>query len=130
MTLLLADLILVLHTLFVVFVVFGLVFILLGGARGWHWVRNPWFRWLHLLAIATVVAQAWLGILCPLTTLEMRLREQGGGDIYAGSFVAHWLDKLLYYHAPGWVFMLVYTVFGLAVLISWFLVKPSSLKRK
>ena len=57
---LLADLILLLHSSFVVFVIVGLVCVLIGGVRGWRWVRNPWFRWAHLLAIGIVVAQVGL----------------------------------------------------------------------
>ena len=122
----LADLILFLHSSFVVFVIIGLVLVLIGGVRGWRWVRNPWFRWAHLLAIGIVVAQAWLGVLCPLTTLEMALRERGGDATYPGSFIAHWLETLLYYQAPAWVFTLCYTVFGFLVLVSWYAVRPRS----
>lgn len=56
--LLCADTILGLHTLFVAFVVAGFGLIVIGWVRGWGWVRNPWFRAAHLLAIAIVAAQA------------------------------------------------------------------------
>src|SRR6187401_2166441 len=91
-----ADAVLVLHVGFVSFVVVGLLVILLGGFCGWEWVRNPWFRALHLAAIGLVVVQAWFGVICPLTTLEMDLRERAGDITHHGTFVAHWLQKLLY----------------------------------
>jgi hypothetical protein len=119
-----ADLTLLLHTLFVLFVVLGLVLVLLGAARGWAWVRNPVFRWSHLAAIAVVVGQAWLGVICPLTSLEMYFRARAGDVVYAGSFIAHWLEAVLYYDAPGWVFVLVYSLFAIAVLWCWFAVPP------
>ena len=122
----LADLVLLLHASFVVFVIAGLALVLLGGMRGWRWVKNPWFRLAHLLAIGVVVAQAWLGVLCPLTTLEMTLRTRGGEAVYPGSFIAHWLESLLYYRAPAWVFIVCYTVFGLLVVASWYAVRPRS----
>jgi Protein of Unknown function (DUF2784). len=125
----LADLILFLHSSFVVFVIAGLVFVLIGGLRGWRWVRNPWFRLAHLLAIAVVVAQAWLGVLCPLTTLEMTLRAHAGDAVYPGSFIAHWLESLLYYRAPAWVFTVCYTVFGFLVVASWYAVHPRSFSK-
>jgi hypothetical protein len=106
------------------FVVFGLVLILWGGFCGWRWIRNPWFRLAHLLAIGIVVAQTWWGMLCPLTTMEMALRRQAGDAVYTGGFIAHWLGVLLYYEAPWWVFTLCYTVFGLAVGGSWFFIRP------
>ena len=119
-----ADLILVLHTGIVVFIVGGLVLIIVGGFRDWSWVRNPVFRVAHLVAIGVVVLQAWLGRLCPLTTWEMALRARAGDANYAGSFIAHWLQSLLYYEAPLIVFALAYTVFGALVVGAWFWVRP------
>tara|TARA_R110002110_G_scaffold3754_1_gene19525 strand:- start:53427 stop:53828 length:402 start_codon:yes stop_codon:yes gene_type:complete len=119
-----ADTLLALHVLFVAFVVSGLVFIFIGKVLSWHWVRNPWFRVLHLLGIGVVVLQSWLGLICPLTVWEMELRSKAGEHAYDVSFIAYWLNELLYYDAPAWVFILCYTVFGLVVLSSWFLVRP------
>ena len=122
--LLLADAVLVLHFALVAFVVGGLVLIFVGNLRGWRWVNGLWFRLLHLAAIGIVVAQAWLGATCPLTTLEMWLREQSGADTYSGSFIAYWLERLLYYKAPAWVFTLVYSLFGLLVAAAWWRFPP------
>lgn len=119
-----ADLVLALHWSFVLFVIVGLVLILAGGLRGWSWVRNPWFRLGHLLAIGLVAAQAWLGRICPLTTLEMALRSRAGDAVYGGSFIAHWMRTLLYYEAPPWAFAIVYTAFGLLVVAAWIVVPP------
>ena len=125
-----ADFVLAVHTSFVLFVVLGLVLILVGRVRGWSWVRNPWFRLGHLLAIGVVVAQAWLGAICPLTTLEMRLRSRAGDAVYSGSFIAHWIETLLYHEAPPWVFAICYSVFGLLVVTSWVIVRPRPLIRR
>ena len=119
-----ADALLVLHVGFVVFVVLGLALIWLGGGLAWSWVRNPWFRIAHLIGIGVVVLQAWLGQICPLTIWEMALREKAGDATYAGSFIAYWLQELLYYEAPMWVFALCYTVFGLLVAASWYYIRP------
>lgn len=119
-----ADLLLVLHTLLVAFVILGLLATFIGYVRSWRWVRNYWFRLSHLVVIAVVVLQSWLGVLCPLTSWEMALRERAGEAGYDGSFIEHWLQSLLYYSAPDWVFILVYTVFGALVVLSWFLVRP------
>lgn len=121
---LLADILLVLHASFVVFVVSGLVLIIAGKAFSWAWVRNRWFRIIHLGCIGIVVVQSWFGIICPLTTLEMALRAKGGGAAYEGTFISHWLGEFLYYEAPAWVFVLVYTVFGMLVVFTWFRVPP------
>lgn len=122
--LILADLVLFSHILVVAFVVLGLVFVVLGGLCKWSWVRNPWLRTAHLACIGIVILQAWGGVICPLTTLEMWLREQAGAANYSGSFISHWMSKLLYYDLPAWVFTLAYTSFGLLVAASWLWVKP------
>ena len=119
-----ADAILLLHVLFVAFVVIGLVLIFIGKWRGWNWVRRFWFRIAHLAAIGFVVLQSWLGAICPLTIWEMNLRDLAGNAVYEGAFIAHWLQALLYYEAPLWVFTLVYTLFGALVVASWFWVRP------
>jgi hypothetical protein len=124
----LADTVLVCHVVYISFVICGLLLILIGGARGWRWVRNPWFRALHLLAIALVVVQAWLGIICPLTTLEMNLRQLAGDSIYRETFIAHWLQRLIFYRAPMWAFGLGYTLFALTVIASWWRFPPQRSK--
>ena len=119
-----ADALLVAHALFAVFVVLGLVLVFLGKYLAWQWIRNPWFRILHLLGIGVVVLQSWFGAICPLTTWELDLRAKAGETVYHGSFLVHWLNELLYYQAPQWVFVVIYTAFGGLVLLGWFLVRP------
>ena len=125
---LLADLILIIHALFVVFVVTGLIMILIGGVLRWSWVRNPWFRLLHLITIGFVVIQSWLGAICPLTIWENTLRHKAGEVGYQDTFISHWLESLLYYQFSQWVFVVAYTLFGSLVLASWFWVKPRPFK--
>lgn len=125
----LADTLLVIHALFVVFVIFGLMAVYLGHFLAWSWVRNRVFRILHLLAIGIVVIQSWIGVTCPLTAWEMALREEAGSQGYSGSFVQYWLQFLLYYSAPEWSFIIAYTGFGGLVLASWYLVRPHPLSR-
>jgi len=120
----LADLVLVLHAGVVLFVVGGLVCVLVGNARDWHWVNAFGFRVAHLLAIVVVALQAWAGVVCPLTTLESWLRVQGGSAGYATSFIGHWVQQLLFYQAPTWVFTLVYSVFGAVVAATWWYFPP------
>ncbi len=122
--LLAADIITLLHVLFVAFVVIGLLLILVGKVRAWSWVRNPWFRLIHLAAISVVMVQSWLGLICPLTSLEMALRSQAGDTVYSGSFLSHWLESILYYQVPSWIFVLCYMAFGAAVVASWFWIRP------
>jgi H+/Cl- antiporter ClcA len=120
----LADAVLVAHFGVVLFVVGGLVAVLVGNWRRWGWVNTWWFRLSHLGAIAFVVVQSWLGQVCPLTKLETWLREQAGSASYNRSFVEHWLQQLIFYEAPFWVFAMAYTAFGLMVILAWWYFPP------
>src|SRR5487761_1469884 len=102
---LLANSVVALHVAYVAFVVLGLAAILIGGAAGWGWVRNLWFRAALLAAIALVLFESLAGIACPLTTLENSLRARAGQPRYAGAFIGYWLDRLIFFSAPGWVFI-------------------------
>ena len=119
-----ANLVLLLHLAVVLFVVGGLVLVVAGNVAGWSWVNRVSFRLLHLGAIATVVAQSWFGVTCPLTTLESWLRSQAGAEVYQTSFIEHWLHQLLFYEALSWVFTLAYSLFGLLVVASWWCFPP------
>ena len=120
----LADVVLTVHFGIVVFVVGALGLIVAGNLRGWAFVNGWWFRLAHLGAIGVVVAQAWLGIVCPLTTLENWLRGQAGQATYESSFIEHWLTRILFYEAPAWAFTAAYTLFALAVAAAWWRFPP------
>ena len=124
-----ADLVVTFHFGYIAFVAFGLLAILVGVAQGWGWVRNPWFRLAHLIAIAIVAVQALAGIVCPLTTLEKALRVRAGQASYPGAFIGHWAHQLTFYEAPPWAFTACYALFGLLVLGTFLLAPPRWRKR-
>ena len=121
----LADFVLITHAAFAAFVIFGLVLTLVGGYLSWSWVLNFWFRVLHLLGITTIVVQSWLGAICPLTTLEMWLRQHAGMSTYGGGFIQYWLHKLLFYDAPAQFFVAIYSFFGVLVVLAMFKYPPN-----
>ena len=122
----LADLVLILHVLVVIFVVGGLVLVLTGNVLRWRWVNARRFRFLHIAAVMVIVAESWIGLVCPLTSLENWLRARAGDPGYGNGFVAHWLQELLYYEAPGWVFTLAYSLFALLVGLAWWYFPPAA----
>ena len=124
---LLADLVLIAHAAFIGFVVIGQLLILVGGVCRWPWVRHMTFRLVHLAAIAIVVLQAWFGVICPLTSLEAKLRQWAGQAALYGDngFIAHWLHRLIFFTAPPWVFTVCYSAFGLLVLLSLIVIAPA-----
>jgi hypothetical protein len=115
-----ADVLLAVHFAIAAFIVAGLPLVCLGAALGWRWVRNPWFRYAHLGAIAFVAAEALLGVACPLTVWEDMLR----GSVQAESFIGRWLRRLLFYEAPPWVFTASYVAWAAATLATLRFVPP------
>jgi hypothetical protein len=120
----LADAILVLHVGIVAFVVLGMLLIVVGGKRRWPWVRGFKWRLAHLLLMAFVAAQAWLEELCPLTVWEHALRRRAGQSTTGESFIEYWLSRLIFFEAPWWAFVAVYTGFAALVVVAWFRVPP------
>ncbi|MGV2865182.1 DUF2784 domain-containing protein [Achromobacter sp. AGC39] len=82
----LADLVLVVHGLFVAFVVFG------GLLALWR----PRMAYRHLPALAWGAVVVGMGLICPLTPLEVSLRQQAGQEGYAGGFIEHYLLGVIY----------------------------------
>ena len=89
----LADIVLVAHFVFVLFVVVSLPIIWVGITFKWAFIRNPTFRLMHLAAILFVVGESLIGITCPLTVWEHELREIA----LEQSFIQHWLHRILFY---------------------------------
>jgi Protein of Unknown function (DUF2784) len=115
-----ADVVLVAHAAFVLFVVGGLFATWIGVALGLRFAVNPWFRGLHLAAIALVVLESLLGYMCPLTAWEDALRGVSGSE----GFIQRWIHAWLFWDWPGWVFTAVYVAFGALVAATWWRLPP------
>ena len=122
---LLADLLLVVHFAFVLFVVGGLGAIWIGAIAGWRWVRDLRFRAAHVAAILFVAVESLAGIWCPLTVWEDALRGRGEDK----SFIARWIHRAMFYDLPEWVFTVAYCAFAAAVIVTWWLVSPRPSKK-
>lgn len=82
----LADLVLLVHLAFIVFVVFGGLLVFWRG----------WMAWVHLPVAVYGILIEWVGWVCPLTPLENRLRRLAGQEGYEGGFVQEYLLPLIY----------------------------------
>ncbi len=100
----LADLVLVVHLAFVIFVVLGGLLVL----------RRPWIAWLHIPAAIWGVLIEYTGWICPLTPLENSFRMRGGEAGYSGGFIEHYVKPLLY---PAGLTHSTQVVLGSIVLI-------------
>lgn len=120
MNTLLANIILIFHLLFILFVVGGLPVIWVGAWLGLSFVRNIWFRITHLAAILFVAGSSYLGIVCPLTIWEDRLRQLETNE----SFIQRWLHRIVFYDVPEGILTMVYIMFALLVAATFVLVPP------
>jgi hypothetical protein len=126
-----ADVVVLVHVAYIGFVVLGQAAIVVGLALRREWARNAWFRSVHLAMIAIVVLEAWIGMVCPLTVWERALRRWAGEATGGGAnFIESWTHRLFFFTAPRWVFSLAYTLFGLAVLVTFVLGPPRRPWRK
>jgi hypothetical protein len=121
---LLADAVVAVHVGFVALVLFGQLVIIAGAALRWGWVRNLWFRVIHLVCIAIVVIESLAGVPCPLTVWEDRLRELAGQSVEEGTFIGRFMHNILFYEAEPWVFTTAYVSFGALVLATFVLAPP------
>jgi NO-binding membrane sensor protein with MHYT domain len=103
---LLADIVLVAHLAY-------LVFIPTGGFLAWRW---PKIVPAHLVAIAVAFVSITVGFDCPLTSWEQSFRRRGGQRAYTDGFVDHYLTGRVYPHGDAW---LVQVVFGVCIVVSY-----------
>ncbi|HLN29508.1 MAG TPA: DUF2784 domain-containing protein [Gemmataceae bacterium] len=120
----LADLIVALHVAYVSFIVVGQLAILIGLVLRWRWVRNPWFRLSHLMAIVLVALEAVFGIDCPLTVWEANLRQLAGQEFSGESFMGRLLHWVIFYQAAPWTLNAIHIGFAILVLVTLLLAPP------
>jgi len=86
-----ADAVVVVH-------LFWILFLILGALPGSRWA---WAKWTHLAALAFSIALQVFGWICPLTHLEVWLRKLGGAQPYEGTFIRHYVERIVYAEIPG-----------------------------
>ncbi len=127
----LADIVVFIHLLYVLFTVAGELFILLGGAFKWRWIRNMPFRIIHMIASFFVAFEVFIGMTCPLTSLEYTLRTEAGQYVNTQiSFIGQLIRKIIFYDFPPVFFILLYTGFALLVILSFIFIPPRRKNRR
>lgn len=120
----LATSILVFHLGVIAFNVFGLVAVPVGAWLGWAWVRGFWWRLAHLAILAVVALQALLDRICFLTIWQSDLLREAGESAVSRPLIARWIDRMIYWPLPLWVFVVFYILVWLYALALWWLVPP------
>ncbi|MFL5813662.1 MAG: DUF2784 domain-containing protein [Bdellovibrionia bacterium] len=126
-----ADIVLIVHFLWVLAIIIPIPLILMGARRNWHWIRSFPLRVAHLAMIGIVAAEALLDWICPLTLLENMLRQSAKQSSYGGaSFIEYWVGRVLYYDFPTWAFTICYLAVGLLIFILFMKIPPVRRARK
>jgi len=117
--------VLAVHLLVIAFNVLGLAVIPLGAALGWAWVRVRWWRALHVLSWAVVALQAVLGRACFLTVWQDQVTGAGSQP----PLIERWVNSVIYWPLPIWVFAGVYIALFAAVIAVWVLPATRPVRR-
>jgi len=150
----LADVVVGIHLAFLLFTLLGQLVILVGVVCKWQWVRNPWFRFIHLAFIVFVAFEYMISFECPLTTWEydfrtLALREDARSqglkaeeiDAYVRehrrtqderSFVGRFMNQIVFFEDLDplhWAFAVGYITFA-AIVIATFVFAPPRFKSR
>jgi hypothetical protein len=117
----LSQAILAAHVVVIAFNITGLVAIPLGARLGWQWVRVRWWRALHVASWTVVALQAALGRACFLTLWQDQLTGAGGEP----PLIARFVNAVIYWPLPIWVFTAIYLALFALVIALWWLVRPN-----
>ena len=120
-----ADIILVFHFGIVIFVTVGFFLIPIGWKLNWYWVCHRKLRLLHCGVIAFVTLEALLGITCPLTEIENKIR----GFSQSNSFISYWIIKVIYWDMTNINFLIIYSLSLVWTLILWKMCPPINDKK-
>ena len=116
----LADIILILHFLVVIFITVGFLLVPIGYYYDWSWIKNFKLRLFHFGLMFIVTFETLVGITCPLTSIENYLR----GIHNSKSFISFWVEKIIYWDFPTSFFMFLYFVFLGWTLLMWKIYPP------
>jgi hypothetical protein len=121
----LADVVVAAHVAYVLYIVLGQLAIVVGAGWKWQWVRNPWFRYVHLIMIAIVCLEEAMGWRCPLTTWEESLRTLAGQTVTGGSFMGRMLHNLIFISEwPEKAIQVLHVAFGVLVAQAFIMCPP------
>ena len=119
---LIADLVLIFHFCIVLFITSGFFLVPVGYKFGWGWIKNRKLRILHFGMMVFVTIETILGVTCPLTLIENNLR----GINQPKSFIAYWVEQLVYWYFPTQFFLILYCVSLTWTILIWQFYPPKN----
>ena len=121
MNILFSEIILLLHLLIFLFITFSFILIPIGYFQKWEWVKNKYYRSIHLILMGIVSIETILGFMCPLTILENYFRD----DIKVDNKLTEIAHQILYWDLPNYQFIILYILSFSYLIFLWFFFKPN-----
>jgi hypothetical protein len=125
----LANTVLYFHVAIVAFNVFGLIVIPVGAWRDWAFIRIFWWRLVHVGLLVIVALQALFGRACFLTLWQYSLVEQSSGRATTVPLIQSWVEMLIFWPLPIWVFTVLYVLVVIYAGLLWYWIPPQRNQR-
>ena len=120
MNVLFSEIVLLFHFCIFLFIILSFFFIPFGYYQKWEWVKNKYYRLIHLVLMGFIFVETILGFMCPLTVLENFLRNNIGIN-YKITQIIH---QIMYWDLPTYQFIILYLLSLLYIIFLWIFFKP------
>ena len=120
MNIIFSEIVLLFHFSIFLFMILSFILIPLGYHKKWKWVKNKYYRLIHLVLMGIIFIETILGFMCPLTILENFLRN----DIKINNKITQIIHQIMYCDLPTYQFITLYLLSLSYLIFLWFFFKP------
>ena len=115
------EIVLFFHFFIFLFITFSFFLIPFGYFKKWEWVKNKYYRLIHLVLMGIILIETILGFMCPLTILENFLRN----NIEVDNNLTQIIHQIMYWNLPNYQFIILYILSFSYLIFLWFFFKPN-----
>ena len=115
------EIVLFFHFFIFLFITFSFFLIPFGYFQKWEWVKNKYYRLIHLVLMGIILIETILGFMCPLTILENFLRN----NIEVDNNLTQIIHQIMYWNLPNYQFIILYILSFSYLIFLWFFFKPN-----
>ena len=120
MNIIFSEIVLLFHFCIFLFMILSFFLIPIGYYQKWTWVKNKYYRSIHLVLMGIIFMETILGFMCPLTILENFLRN----DTEINNKITHIIHQIMYWDLPSYQFIILYLLSLLYLIFLWCFFKP------
>ena len=115
-----SEIVLLFHFCIFLFIILSFFLIPFGYYQKWEWVKNKYYRLIHIVLMGIIFIETILGFMCPLTVLENFLRN----NIEINNKITQIIHQIMYWDLPSYQFIILYLLCLLYLIFLWFFFKP------